>query len=109
MDKTEAIALWLMHIEQTEDGQHTLAATDAILAAYQRGIEDAIKAVPEQSEPYAWHYWNNGGGSVWHRGPSAKLDADMQAARDYPRVHHCIPVYDHPVPPSALSEPKQEK
>jgi hypothetical protein len=74
---------------------------DGELCCEARAYLDQAPRAP-QSEPYAWHYWNNGGDSVWHRGPSAKLDADMQAARDYPRVHHCIPVYA--TPPDAAAE-----
>ena len=44
-------------------------------------------------EPVAWHYTNNGGGNVMHWGPSARLDADIQAAKDYPRVHKVTPLY----------------
>lgn len=47
-------------------------------------------------EPYAWHYTNNAGASVWHRGPSNRLDADMQAARDYPHVHKITTLYTTP-------------
>ena len=45
------------------------------------------------AEPYAWHYWNIGGGSAWHRGPSKHLDADIQAAKEFPRAHHVAPLY----------------
>lgn len=43
-------------------------------------MSDAIK-------PVVWHYTNNGGASVWHTGPSSRLDADMEAAKSYPHVH----------------------
>ena len=55
MDRDEAIALWDEH---TVAGiskpftRHVDVIVDAILAAYQRGIEDAIKAVP--SETFGW-------------------------------------------------------
>lgn len=49
--------------------------------------------IPPLPETYAWHYYNNGGGTVLHRGPSRRLDADMQAAKEYPRVHHVVPLY----------------
>ena len=44
--------------------------------------------------PYAWHYYNNGGASVWHRGPSNRLDADAAASKTYPAVHKLIALYD---------------
>ena len=50
MDRNEAIALWDEH---TVAGiskpftRHVDVIVAAILAAYQRGIEDAIKAVPD--------------------------------------------------------------
>jgi hypothetical protein len=47
----------------------------------------------QRGEPYAWHYTNNGGASVWHMGPSNRLDADMQAAKDYPKVHRVVSLY----------------
>ena len=62
-------------------------------------------AAPEQ-EPVAWHYRNNGGASVMHWGPSAKLDADMQAAKDYPNAHKVTPLYT--APPAAAPEPKSK-
>jgi hypothetical protein len=57
----------------------------------------AALAEPVQ-EPVAWHYTNNGGGNVMHWGPSARLDADIQAAKDYPRVHKVLPLYTSPTP-----------
>jgi len=36
-----------------------------------------------------------------HWGPSAKLDADIQTAKDYPRAHRVTPLYA--APPPALS------
>lgn len=62
-------------------------------------------AAPEP-EPVAWHYRNNGGASVMHWGPSAKLDADMQAAKDYPNAHKVTPLYT--APPAAAPEPKSK-
>jgi hypothetical protein len=89
-----------------------LAAWDAVMAselnndlptypetyARQQAWTAALDAAPDapSAEPYAWHYWNTGGGSVLHRGPSNNLDADMQAAKDYPRVHHVTPLYATP-------------
>ncbi len=55
------------------------------------------------AEPYAWHYWNNGGASVYHRGPSNQLNADMDAAKMFPAVHHCVPLYTHPQAAKPLS------
>ena len=63
MDRDEAIALWDEH---TVAGiskpftRHVDVIVDAILAAYQRGIEDAIKAVPDKGDPDAWDVsgWN---------------------------------------------------
>lgn len=49
--------------------------------------------LPLLPETYAWHYYNNGGGTVLHRGPSRRLEADMQAAREHPRVHHVVPLF----------------
>lgn len=51
-----------------------------------------------EQEPYAWHYKNNGGASVWHMGPSNRLDADIEAAKSYPKVHQVTPLYLHPQP-----------
>ncbi len=65
----------------------------------------AALAVPEAAqEPYAWHYWNTGGASVYHRGPSKALDADIAAAKQYPRTHHLIPLFTAAQPPSAKPE-----
>lgn len=44
-------------------------------------------------EPYAWHYWNSGGATVYHRGPSKRLEADLEAAEIFPRVHHIERLY----------------
>jgi hypothetical protein len=51
-----------------------------------------------EQEPYAWHYTNNGGASAWHMGPSNRLDADMDAAKAYPKVHRVTPLYAQPQP-----------
>lgn len=64
--------------------------------------EEALRAALEQTkceqEPYAWHYTNNGGASAWHMGPSNRLDADMDAAKAYPKVHRVTPLYTQPQP-----------
>jgi hypothetical protein len=44
-------------------------------------------------EPYAWHYKNAAGVSVWHFGPSRMFDADLEASKMWPRTHQLIPVY----------------
>lgn len=46
-----------------------------------------------QIRPYAWHYTNNGGASVWHMGPSAKFDADLAVATEFPHAHRMVVVY----------------
>ena len=65
---------------------------------YALGAREAVAPKGEPVVPYAWHYWNNGGATVYHRGPSKWLDADMEAARKFPAAHHCIPLYTHPAP-----------
>lgn len=42
-------------------------------------------------DPYAWIYTNSQGARVLHLEPSARLDADKQAAATYPNHHKCIP------------------
>ena len=85
---------WRESLENCINGDNYLRATE-----YRDLIEELddlyrLRATSAPSaEPYAWHYWNTGGGSVWHRGPSNRLDADMQAAKDYPRAHHVTPLY----------------
>jgi hypothetical protein len=65
-------------------------------------VEEAITAItvalaqPKQ-EPYAWHYYNSGGYSGYHRGPSKQFDADVEAAEMYPRTHHLITLYAAPM------------
>jgi len=58
----------------------------------------SVIAEMEAGEPYGWHYWNNGGASVLHRGPSKRLDADMAVADQYPNVHHCVALFAHAQP-----------
>ena len=54
----------------------------------------ALKAQPAPvQEPYAWHYKNAAGVSVWHFGPSKMFDADLEASKMWPRTHQLIPVY----------------
>jgi hypothetical protein len=56
-----------------------------------------VHAPPTQpapvQEPYAWHYKNAAGVSVWHFGPSKMFDADLEASKMWPRTHQLIPVY----------------
>ena len=80
--------------EQAEPLNLSDRAVQRRLAA-QWGYVPAALAEPAQ-EPYAWHYTNNAGASVWHRGPSNRLDADMQVARDYPHAHKVTPLYTAP-------------
>jgi len=46
-------------------------------------------------EPYAWHYRNKGGSSE----PSKRLDADMQAANDFPQAHFITALFTRPAVP----------
>ncbi len=50
----------------------------------------------QQCEPVGWHYTNKAGVSILHCGPSARLDADMKAAKDYPDAHKVTPLYTTP-------------
>ena len=56
---------------------------------------------PVEVEPYGWHYWNIAGTSVFHLGRSNKLDADIDASRKHPDVHHVVPLYTTPQPTQA--------
>jgi hypothetical protein len=50
-------------------------------------------------KPYAWHYQNKGGSSVLHLQPSKRLDADMQAAKDFPQAHFITALFTRPAVP----------
>ena len=65
----------------------------ALLVNEQNLREELEALLASLGEPYGWHYTNNGGASVFHKGPSNKLDADMQAAADYPKVHRVKTLY----------------
>lgn len=71
--------------------------------------EQLCARLRQQSEqdPYAWHYTNNGGASAWHMGPSNRLDADMDAAKAYPKAHRVTPLYTQPQPPRQPLNDKQ--
>ncbi len=80
-------------------------ALKALVARAERGdgapetvaaLRAALAQEKQEPVPYAWHYWNIGGGSTWHRGPSKRLDADTAAAKEYPRAHHLTPLYTSP-------------
>jgi len=96
-----------------DDATHSVSVTKtaaemraSLFREENRGRDFLVRVVPlydapqpaPSAEPYAWHYWNTGGGSVWHRGPSKRLDADIQAAKDYPKAHHVTPLYTTPQP-----------
>lgn len=76
------------------EADHFTAADMASAAA--QGFRDGVASV-QQGEPYGWHYWNNGGASVLHRGPSNRLDADIEAAKQNPKAHHVVPLYTAPI------------
>ena len=59
---------------------------------------------PVQQEPYAWHYTNNGGVSVWHIGPSSRLAADIKAAREFPKVHRIVALHTSPQEAHPMSD-----
>ena len=88
--------------------EHTLAPHECVAMDASGKAITAIRAALAEpvQEPVAWHYTNNGGGNVMHWGPSARLDADIQAAKDYPRVHKVTPLYT--APPQRPAEPVQE-
>jgi hypothetical protein len=65
----------------------------ALLVNEQNLREELAALRASLGEPYGWHYTNNGGASVFHKGPSNKLDADMQSAADYPKVHRVKTLY----------------
>jgi hypothetical protein len=50
-------------------------------------------------KPYAWHYQNKGGSSVLHLQPGKRLDADMQAAKDFPQAHFITALFTRPAVP----------
>jgi hypothetical protein len=87
--------------------QQALSALDTCesLTAYyhdEPAVEAAITALKaalahHEQEPYAWHYYNSGGYSGYHRGPSKQFDADVEAAEMYPRTHHLITLYSAPM------------
>lgn len=43
--------------------------------------------------PYAWHYTNTRGASIWHTEDTPRLCADLEAARLYPNAHTVTPVF----------------
>jgi hypothetical protein len=49
-----------------------------------------------RQEPVAWRYTNIAGVSVMHWHKSAKLDADIQAAKEDPLAHKVTPLYTTP-------------
>ena len=77
---------------------HPAAAELRRMHAENEQLYSRLRQQSEQ-EPYAWHYTNNGGASAWHMGPSNRLDADMDAAKAYPKVHRVTPLYTQPQPP----------
>lgn len=79
---------------RSSNGRYGSMVTEHAWLAWQASALSAPEA-----EPYAWHYTNNGGASVWHMGPSNRFDADMQASKDYPRAHRMVPLYLHPSAP----------
>jgi hypothetical protein len=95
MDKAEAAMKQLIedlisameyHVEQTRPIHSTTVALQA--------AREALRAQPAPvQEPYAWHYKNAAGVSVWHFGPSRMFDADLEASKMWPRTHQLIPVY----------------
>lgn len=95
-------ALWLS--DELEAGNCSLRTVMRPAAAELRRLhaenEQLCARLRQQSEqePYAWHYTNNGGASAWHMGPSNRLDADMDAAKAYPKVHRVTPLYTQPQP-----------
>lgn len=100
--QTEAMNLALEQtLEMLSDNREYIEANERseYLAMYDKAIAGAKKALAEQPapvqdrNPYAWHYKNTGGASVWHFGPSNKLDADLEAAKKWPRTHQVTPVF----------------
>jgi hypothetical protein len=84
LEALEFLSLEFFMLDPISPGREsTIKAITALRAALAEPVE----------EPVAWHYTNNGGGNVMHWGPSARLDADIQAAKDYPRVHKVTPLY----------------
>lgn len=85
-------------------------ATDAT-RALSRKVAAALAAQPAEpvAQPYAWHYTNNGGASVWHMGPSNRLDADISASAKFPKVHKVTPVYAAQSDPAAVPLTKEQR
>lgn len=96
----EALELMVVDVRTTptayEAQRQAIAALRAALAA------------PVQ-EPVAWHYRNNAGASVMHWGPSAQLDADIKASKDYPRVHKVTPLYAAPFKDMSFTPREQDE
>ena len=61
--------------------------------------QPAAQPTEPAGEPYAWHYRNKGGSSVLHLQPGTRLDADMQAAKDFPQAHFITPLFTRPAVP----------
>jgi hypothetical protein len=71
LEALEFLSLEFFMLDPISPGREsTIKAITALRAALAEPVE----------EPVAWHYTNNGGGNVMHWGPSARLDADIQAA-----------------------------
>ena len=95
LEALEFLSLDFFMLDPISPGREsTIKAITALRAALAEPVE----------EPVAWHYTNNGGGNVMHWGPSARLDADIQAAKDYPRVHKVTPLYLAPPQRKPLAE-----
>ena len=63
----------------------------------------------QQAKPVAWHYTNKAGVSVLHCEPSARLDADMEAARDCPDAHKVTPLYTAPPQRKPLTDEQADQ
>ena len=85
-------------------GRCCISGSDEDRAIVDRALQALAQPQPVQQEPYAWHYTNNGGVSVWHIGPSSRLAADIKAAREFPKVHRIVALHTSPQEAHPLSD-----
>ena len=93
-------ALVIAYSDKLYDGHSATAASsfEADIAAIKALAQPAEQQDPA-GEPYAWHYQNKSGTSLLHLQPSKRLDADMQAAKDFPQAHFITALFTRPAVP----------
>jgi hypothetical protein len=95
-----AMKLALEALKAARRGHCDHAWADEAITALRTAIEAA-----EKQEPVAWRYTNVAGVSVMHWHKSAKLDADIQAAKEDPLAHKVTPLYTTPPAQPAQRQP----